>query len=100
MLKSFVQLLRVNPGFEPNQVLRLDLALPETKYREPQQQTAFYNELLGRIGGLPGVESVGATTQTPLSPGDNWTAFAIEGRPDPPQPAARPGVPREAGPAT
>lgn len=85
MLKSFVQLLRVDPGFEPHQVLRLDFALPETKYREPQQQTAFYNELLGRIKTLPGVESVGATTQTPLSPGDNWSAFAIEGRPDPPQ---------------
>ncbi len=85
MLKSFVQLLRVDPGFEPSQVLRLDLALPEARYGEPRQQTAFYNELIGRIGGLPGVESVGATTQTPLSPGDNWTAFAIEGRPDPPQ---------------
>ena len=85
MLKSFVQLLRVNPGFEPNQVLRLDLALPDAKYREPQQQVAFYKELIGRIGSLPGVESVGATTQTPLSPGDNWIAFAIEGRPDPPQ---------------
>ena len=85
MLKSFVQLLRVDPGFQPNQVLRLDLALPETKYREPQQQIAFYNELIGRIGSLPGVESVGATTQTPLSPGDNWIPFAIEGQPDPPQ---------------
>src|ERR1044072_298377 len=85
MLKSFVQLLRVNPGLEPKPVLRLDLALPETKYSEPQQQIAFYNELAGRIGSLPGVESVGATSQTPLSPGDNWIPFAIEGRPDPPQ---------------
>ena len=85
MLKSFVQLLRVNPGFEPHHVLRLDLALPATKYSEPRQQTDFYNDLIGRIRTLPGVESAGATTQTPLSPGDNWIAFAIEGRPDPPQ---------------
>ena len=85
MLKSFVQLLRVNPGFEPNHVMRIDLALPDLKYRQPQQRTAFYNELIGRLQSLPGVESVGATTQTPLSPGDNWTAFAIEGRPDPPE---------------
>ena len=84
MLKSFARLLRVDPGFQPNQVLRLDLALPELKYREPTQQVAFYNELIARLNGLPGVQSVGATTQTPLSPGDNWTAFAIEGRPDPP----------------
>lgn len=85
MLKSFVQLLRVDPGFEPNHVLRLDLALPGIKYREPQQQTAFYNELLGRLQSLPGVESVGATTNTPLGPSENWSGFATEGRPDPPQ---------------
>src|SRR5205085_702667 len=84
MLKSFVQLLRVDPGFQPNHVLRLDLALPSAKYSEPQQQTVFFNELIARLQGLPGVESVGATTQTPLSPGDNWSAFAIEGHPAPP----------------
>jgi putative ABC transport system permease protein len=84
MLKSFVQLIKVNPGFDPHQVLRLDLALPNPKYRESQKQRAFYEELLGRLRSLPGVESVGATTQTPLSPGDNWSGFAIEGRPDPP----------------
>jgi len=83
MLKSFVHLMRVDPGFDPHQVLRLDLALPAAKYREPQKQRAFYEELLGRLRSLPGVESVGATTQTPLSPGDNWSGFAIEGRPVP-----------------
>ncbi len=85
MLKSFVQLLRVDPGFERNHVLRLDFALPGLKYREPEQRTAFYNELLGRLETLPGVESVGATTNTPLGPAENWSGFAIEGRPDPPQ---------------
>jgi len=83
MLKSFVQLIRVNPGFDPHQVLRLDLALPEPKYSEPQKQRAFHEELLVRLRNLPGVEAVGATTQTPLNPGDNWSGFAIEGRPDP-----------------
>lgn len=84
MLKSFVQLMRVDPGFQPHQVLRLDLALPRLKYREPTQQLQFYNELIARLDRLPGVESVGTTTQTPLSPGDNWSAFTIEGRSDPP----------------
>jgi putative ABC transport system permease protein len=85
MLKSFVHLLRVDPGFERDHVLRLDFALPGLKYREPQQRTAFYNELIGRLEALPGVESVGATTNTPLGPAENWSGFAIEGRPDPPQ---------------
>jgi putative ABC transport system permease protein len=84
MLKSFVQLLRVNPGFDPHQVLRLDLVLPNPKYGKPQKQRAFYEELLGRLRTLPGVDTVGATTRTPLNPGDNWSGFAIEGRPDPP----------------
>jgi putative ABC transport system permease protein len=85
MLKSFVQLLRVNPGFNRNHVLRLDFALPDLKYREPQQMLAFYNELIVRLQALPGVESVGATTNTPLGPAENWSGFAIEGRPAPPQ---------------
>jgi putative ABC transport system permease protein len=85
MLKSFVQLVRVDPGFQPNQVLRLDFALPSLKYREPQRQVAFYNELLARLQTLPGVESAGATTNTPLGPAENWSGFAIEGRPEPPQ---------------
>ena len=85
MLKSFVQLLRVNPGFQPHHVLRLDFALPETKYREPQQLLAFYNELIVRLQALPGVESVGATTNTPLGPAESWSGFAIEDRPAPPQ---------------
>ena len=85
MLKSFVQLLRVDPGFQRDHVLRLDFSLPGLKYREPQQQVAFYNEAIARLNGLPGVESVGATTITPLGPAENWSGFAIEGRPNPPQ---------------
>jgi putative ABC transport system permease protein len=84
MLKSFVRLVRVDPGFDPHQVLRLDLSLPGLKYKEPQQQKAFYEELIERLKGLPGVESVGATTNTPLGTTDNWDPFAIEGRPAPP----------------
>ena len=84
LLKSFVRLVRVDPGFDPHQVLRLDLSLPNLRYRDPQKQRAFYEDLIERLKGLPGVESVGATTHTPLGHADNWDAFAIEGRPAPP----------------
>jgi putative ABC transport system permease protein len=83
MLKSFVQLIRVDPGFDQHQVLRLDLSLPALRYKEPRQQIRFYEDLLARLKTLPGVESVGATTQTPLSPGDTWAPLAIDGRPTP-----------------
>src|SRR2546423_7552341 len=82
MLKSFVKLVKVDPGFDPHQVLRLDLALPEARYPEARQQMMFYQQLIERLKALPGVESVGATTQTPLNPGDNWSPFVIEGRPE------------------
>ncbi len=83
MLKSFLQLLRVDPGFVPHQVLSLDLSLPGLRYREPRAQVAFYEDLIARLRTLPGVEAVGATTQTPLTTRDNWSAFSIEGRPAP-----------------
>ena len=83
MVKSFVQLIRVEPGFDRQHVLTLDLALPELRYDEPRKQKAFYEELIARLRRLPGVEAVGATTQTPLGPGDNWSAFSIDGRPTP-----------------
>jgi len=83
MLRSFVRLIDVDPGFNPSNVLRLDLSLPGPRYARPQQQKQFYAELIDKIKTLPGVESVGATTQTPLSPGDNWGPVSIDGRPAP-----------------
>jgi len=83
MLKSFVHLVRVDPGFDPHQVLRLDLALPRLRYPQARQQMVFYEQLIERLKTLPGVESVGATSRTPLNPGDNWAGFVIEGRPEP-----------------
>jgi putative ABC transport system permease protein len=80
MVKSFVRLVSVDPGFDPHNVLRLNLPLPGARYPKPQQQLQFYEELIGRIKLLPGVEVVGATSQTPLSPGDNWSFFSVEGR--------------------
>jgi putative ABC transport system permease protein len=83
MMKSFVKLLRVDPGFDTRNVLRLDFALPEPRYPQPSSKVHFYQDLMDRIRALPGVESVGATSQTPLSPGDNWGPFKIEGHPAP-----------------
>jgi putative ABC transport system permease protein len=80
MLKSFVRLVRGDPGFNPHQVLRLDLSLPALRYPEAHELRAFYSDLKSRLQALPGVEIVGATTHTPLSPGDNWDPFVIEGQ--------------------
>jgi predicted permease len=66
LLRSFVQILRVDPGFRPAGVLTLRLSLPDAKYSKDDQIRAFYRDLLGRIQALPGVEDTGAITLLPL----------------------------------
>jgi putative ABC transport system permease protein len=84
MIRSFIRLMQVDPGFDPSNVLRLELALPPLRYPKPQQQTQFYEELIRRLETLPGVESVSASRQTPLHRGgSNWLSVTFEGRPAP-----------------
>ncbi|MBA3248612.1 MAG: ABC transporter permease, partial [Pyrinomonadaceae bacterium] len=84
MVRSFSRLLDVNPGFRTENVLTMQVALPATKYREPQQRRAFFQELVERIKALPGTESVGAVSHLPLGGGVTSYTFGIEGRPAPP----------------
>jgi len=81
MVKSFVRLQNVDPGFNPNNALTLKISLPRTKYPEPDQQSAFYQELIEKVSVLPGVEAVGAAVVVPLSGDDYVLGFSIKGRP-------------------
>ena len=82
MIKSFWLLRRVDPGFNPNRVLTLNLSLPASQYREWRQITGFYNRLLDRIRELPGVQSAAIAYDHPLQ--SSWIdSFSIEGRPAP-----------------
>jgi predicted permease len=67
LLKSFIGLQRVDPGFNAHGVLTFDMPLPNSRYPEPEQSRTFFAELNQRIGGLPGVESVAAVFGLPLS---------------------------------
>jgi len=81
MMKSFYRLREVKPGVDPHNVLTIQINLPQTKYAEDYKQANFFQEVLERIGALPGVVSVGATTNLPFI-GDSQSDFSIEGRPD------------------
>lgn len=83
MIKSFLRLQRVDPGFKPDNVLTMDINLPQTKYRENEQINLFYRELIERVRALPGVTSVGAGEYLPLSGFDSTTGIFIDGRPLP-----------------
>jgi len=67
LLRSFAQVLKVDPGFRSDGVLTLRIALPDAVYSKPEQVRGFYNELLDRVQRLPGVHSVGAVSALPLS---------------------------------
>ena len=80
LIRSFVRVLQVDPGFDPRQVLTASLSLPEPPYSQ-QQTVQFYARLLPRLAALPGVQSVAAGYPLPLGPGHVGVSFQIEGHP-------------------
>jgi predicted permease len=80
LIRSFLRLQQVNPGFAPQNTLAMSLALPATKYKEPAQRANFYKEALQGIRALPGVQSAGAVSNLPLSGDNSSGSFRIEGR--------------------
>jgi putative ABC transport system permease protein len=80
MIRSFLHLMQVNPGFQSDHLLTMQVALPNSKYREPAKIRAFYQQALEGIGALPGVQSVGAVSELPLSGGARSSTFVIENR--------------------
>ncbi|MFZ0638088.1 MAG: ABC transporter permease [Candidatus Acidiferrales bacterium] len=77
MLRSFVQLNRVNPGFQPQHLLTMKIALPSATYSKLGQTSAFFDRLLERLQSLPGVQDAAATTNVPLSGESDWGTFQI-----------------------
>jgi putative ABC transport system permease protein len=84
LMKSFVHLAQVDPGFHAQSVLTMDLTLPPYKYPTEQKQAAFFQKVLNRVALLPGVGTVGAVSRLPLgNSAEEMDAFAIEGKPTP-----------------
>jgi putative ABC transport system permease protein len=65
MIRSFVALQRIDPGYDPHNVLTF--FLHGSGGAQPQERAAFMRDLRGRLGALPGVESVTASTPLPLT---------------------------------
>lgn len=81
LIKSFLRLQQVDPGFNPKNTLTASVALPQKKYPEEKQQAAFYQQLLEKISALPGVQAAATAVVVPLSGNDYVLGFEIEGRP-------------------
>ena len=80
LVRSFVRVRQVDPGFRPAQILSLSLSLPDYKYPKAAEQRRFFNRLLEGVKGLPGVQSVSEASSLPLS-GSPSASFIIEGHP-------------------
>ncbi len=72
MLRSFAAIQRVDPGFDPENVVTFAVPLPFMKYFSPESRANFVNELGVRLGQIPGVESVGGVTPLPLAGGEQY----------------------------
>ena len=83
LVRSFAHLLAVSPGFDPDNVLTLNISLPTVKYADAQKQIAFFDELMRRVSALPGVRSAGISAAMPLSR-IRITPILVEGQPEVP----------------
>ena len=80
LVRSFIRLQEVRPGFDSQNVLTMRIELPRDKYDKPEKLSNFFSELETRLASLPGVEQVGFVTELPLSGQPNDMPYTVEGR--------------------
>jgi predicted permease len=79
LIRSFVRLLNVPPGFNPDKVVSMQIAATGPKYKDHARRLQFYDELGNRVRSLPGVTGFGAVSVLPLTPSIGWGGMQIEG---------------------
>jgi putative ABC transport system permease protein len=81
MIKSFLRLQNVNPGFNPDNLITLEMQLPENKYSDKDRQAIFQQQVVQRVAQIPGVKSVGTVDNLPFSGNESNVSWGIEGQP-------------------
>jgi putative ABC transport system permease protein len=80
LVRSFVGLRSLSPGFDPGGVLTLSISVPDARYKNSLAVQNYWEEAVAQLRSMPGVSSVAAVTPLPLS-GDDWSSsFRVEGR--------------------
>jgi len=90
LVKSFVGLLRLDRGFQPDRLVTAIVVLPPSRYPDLPSNIAFYRKVLDGLRNLPGVQSVGAVNGVPLSGNITGAFVTVEGHPSPAANASRP----------
>jgi len=81
LIRSLSMLRHVNPGFDPRNVLTLDVSIPSTKFSEPIQQVAYFDRVLNQVRTVPGVQSAGLIDNLPLNMEGSHQPVSVEGQP-------------------
>ncbi|HEY6490789.1 MAG: ABC transporter permease [Terracidiphilus sp.] len=84
LVRSFLRILDVPPGFNPDHVVSLQLSAEGIKYQDHAQRVQFYNTLEQRVRQLPGVASEGLVSALPLTNAVGWGGINVEGYVPPP----------------
>jgi putative ABC transport system permease protein len=84
LVRSFVRLVNVDPGFNAQGTVTLSVTLPGSRYGQPEQRVQFYQRLFERIDALPGVQASGGVSFLPLTGLGAATSIEIVGQPKPP----------------
>ncbi|MCC6987800.1 MAG: ABC transporter permease, partial [Acidobacteria bacterium] len=80
LTRSFAALLAVDPGFQPDHLLTLQMTAPD-RLQSADDRRAFYQDWFARLQGLPGVVAAGGTTRIPLGSTTVSTTVFVDGRP-------------------
>jgi putative ABC transport system permease protein len=83
LVRSFVRLSSIDPGFRANGVLTMRVQISPVRYDTPERSSGFYSNLLTRIAALPGVQSTAGITFLPMTGGGIGTSFWRTDRPTP-----------------
>jgi putative ABC transport system permease protein len=83
LVKNFQGLLNVNESYSPQTLLAMNLTLSDAQYEKPPARLAFLEQMLQRLGRLPGVQSAAIVTHVPYADGGGVSTFtfSIEGHP-------------------
>jgi putative ABC transport system permease protein len=80
-LRSFSRVANTSPGLDPENVLAVEVNLPEARYPGEVERAAFFSQLLDRTRTMPGVIVAATSYNVPLGPGGWQNAFHVEGEP-------------------
>jgi predicted permease len=84
LIRSFLELVKTNAGFDSENLITMNLVLPGAKYKERPQRAAFFADLVQRVQQIPGVASAAVVNHLPLGGSNSSNSFLVEGVPEPP----------------